>query len=338
MAMRKTLLALGLSLATTLPLATTAWAGPKPPKIEVNAGYADDLADYNRTIVVPTVYVKFLVDGKVFVSKQGSALSTLGGGSANSVKASAKYKVVGLDKTLAQSIAKQAYDDFVKRMRDAGYTVLTYDDIKDRDYVREAARYSAKDVDAEWGLPVESPVNTSDKYLIATPGDDMQFKIGFTGVFAEFMKRGKPKFEDATVVIPQYTIVAPQVWGETDSGYNRISAGINTAPGMNLQYANASWMGKPRVRMGGKVAGVITKNYVTNITEKAGEMVKVEDTTPNAANGISKALSLFGGGSIKASSANYTLTVDPKAYTEGALNGITAFNAEVATFAQTAKK
>jgi hypothetical protein len=167
----------------------------------------------------------------------------------------------------------------------------------------------------------------------------MQFKIGFTGVFAEFMKRGKPKFEDAVVVVPQYTIVAPQVWGETDSGYNRISAGINTAPGMNLQYANASWMGKPRVRMGGsKIPGVITKGYVTNITEKAGEMVKTEDTTPKAANGISKALSLFGGGSIQASSATYTFTVDPKAYTEGALNGITTFNAEVAKFAATAKK
>ncbi len=338
MEIRKSLLALGLSLALPLGLVSPALADLVPPKIEVNAGYADDLADYNRVIVVPTAYVKILVDGKAFISKQGSALQTLGGGNANSVKASAKYKVVGMDKALAQSIAKQAYDDFVKRMRDAGFTVLTYDDIKDRDFVKEAERDVG--VDAEWGLPVESPQGSSDKYLIATPNDEMQFKIGFTGAFAPFIKRGKPKFEDATVVIPQYTLVAPQVWGEADRGYNRISAAINTAPGMNLQYASATWMGKPRVRMGGsKVPGVVTKGYVTNITEKAGEMVKAEDTTPQVANGLSKALSFISGaGSIKASSATYTFTVDPAAYQAGALNGIGTFNAEVASFAATAKK
>lgn len=338
MEIRKSLLALGLSLALPFGLVSPALADLTPPKIDVNAGYAEDLADYNRVIVVPTAYVKILVDGKTFISKQGSALQAMAsGGNANSVKASAKYKVVGMDKALAQSIARQAYDDFVKRMRDAGYTVLTYDDIKDRDFVKEVERDTG--VDAEWGLPVESPQGSSDKYLVATPSDEMQFKIGFTGPFGPFTKRGKPKFEDATVVIPQYTLVAPQVWGEADRGYNRISAAINTAPGMNLQYASATWMGKPHVRMGGKVAGVVTKNYVTNITEKAGEMVKTEDTTPQVANGLSKALSFISGaGSIKASSATYTFTVDPAAYQAGALNGIGAFNAEVASFAATAKK
>lgn len=334
--MRKSLLALGLSLALPFGLVSQALA-LTPPKIEVNSGYADDLRDFGGTIVVPTVYVNMLVEGKTFISKQGSALQTLGGGSANSVKASAKYKVVGMNKAFAQSIAKQAYDDFVKRMRDAGYTVLTYDDVKDRDVVKEIERDTG--IDAEWGLPVMSPVNTSDKYVIATPSDAQQFKIGFTGAFAPFMKRGKSRLDDAVVVIPQYTIVAPQVWGATDQGYNRISAAINTAPGMNLNYATVSWVGKPHVRMGGKTTGVTTKSYVVNITEKAGEMVKTEETTPKAANGLSKALSMLGGGgSISASSANYTFTLDPAAYTEGAMNGIGAFNAQVGAYAATAKK
>lgn len=304
--------------------------------LAVNVGYPQDLRDYANTVVVPTAYVKFLVDGKVFVSKQGSALSTLGGGNANSVKASAKYKVSGMDKVLAQRIAKQAYDDFVARLRASGYTVLTYDDIKDRDYVKKAARDKG---DPKWGLPVESPVGSSDVYLVAAPSDDQQIKIGFTGPFAEFISMGKPRFKDATVVIPTYTIVAPQVWGETGGGFNRIEAGIKTAAGMNLQYASALWMGKPKTRMGGgNAAGVVTKAAVINITDKAGELVKAADTTPTAANALSKGLSvLTGAGSISASSADYVFNVDPGAYTAGALKGITDFNAEVARAAASAK-
>lgn len=303
--------------------------------LAVNVGYPQDLRDYANTVVVPTAYVKFLVNGKVFVSKQGSALSTLGGGNANSVKASAKYKVSGLDKALAQSIAKQAYDDFVARLRASGYTVLTYDDIKDRDYVQKAARDKG---DATWGLPLETPVGSSDTYLVAAPSDAQQIKVGFTGPFAEFISLGKPRFKDATVVIPTYTIVSPQVWGETGAGYNRIEAGIKTAAGMNLQYASAVWMGKPKVRMGGgNAAGVVTKAAVINITEKAGDLVKAADTSPTAANAISKGLSaLTGAGSISASSADYVFNVDRNAYTAGAMKGITAFNAEVAKAAASA--
>lgn len=307
-------------------------------KMEVVGGYVEDLNSYgNKTVVVPTAYVKLLVQGKVFVSKQGSALQQMAsGGNANSVKASAKYKVVGLDKALAQSIAKQAYDDFVAKLRASGYTVLTYDDIKNRDFVAGAAREKP---DATWGIPTESPQGSSDTYLVAAPSDAQQFKIGFTGVFSEFMSRGKPKFEDAAVIIPSFTIVAPQVWGATASGYNRISAQINTAPGMNLNYAAAPWMGKPKVRMGGsKAPGVFTKGYVGNISPKAGELVKTANTTPAAANALSKGLSMLtGAGAIQAESAEYTFTIDRNAYTAGAMKGIGDFNSEVAKYAATGK-
>lgn len=316
--------------------ATAAQTAAGSTTLAVNVGYAQDLRDYSNTVVVPTAYVKFLVDGKVFVSKQGSALSTLGGGSANSVKASAKYKVAGLDKALAQSIAKQAYDDFVTKLRASGYTVLTYEDIKDKDFVQKAARDKG---DAKWGLPTESPVGSSDTYLVAAPSDAQQIKIGFTGVFSEFISMGKPKFKDATVIIPTYTIVSPQVWGETDSGFNRIEAGIKTAAGMNLQSASAMWMGKPKVRMGGgSLPGVSTKAAVINITPKAGDLVKAADTTPTAANALSKGLSMLSGaGSINSSSSDYVFNVDRNAYTAGALKGISDFNAEVAKAAASAK-
>lgn len=309
---------------------------PPSTGIAVNVGYSQDLRDYNNTVVVPSAYVKFLVDGKVFVSKQGSALSTLGGGSANSVKASAKYKVNGMDKALAQSIAKQAYDDFVSKLRAAGYTVLTYNDIKDRDFVKGAAREKN---DATWGLPTESV--GSDTYIVAAPSDEQSFKYSLNGgQFSEFIRLGKPKFTDATIVIPNYTVVAPQVWGETGGGYNRIEAGIKTGEGMNLQYAGVTWMGKPKTRMGGGNApGVVIKNPMINVTAKVGDMVKAADTTPTAANALSKGLSLLtGAGSISASSAEYTFTLDRNAYTSGALKAIGDFNNEVARAAAGAKK
>ncbi len=309
---------------------------PGNPKMAVNVGYAQDLRDYNNVVVVPSLYVKFLVDGKVFVSKQGSALSTVGGGNANSVKASAKYKVSGLDKAMAQGIARQAYDDFVAKLRTAGYTVLTYNDIKDRDYIKSASREKN---DSTWGMPVDSPMGSSDTYVIAAPSDEQVFKYSLNGgQFSEFIRFGKPKFTDATIIIPTYTIVAPQVWGETDSGYNRIEASIKTGEGMNLQSASAMWMGKPHTRMGGgNLPGVVTKSFITNITEKAGTMSK-EDTTSTAANALSKGLSLLtGAGSITGSSANYTFTIDPAAYKAGALKGIGDFNTEVAKAAASAK-
>lgn len=296
--------------------------------IPVNVGYPEDMASYGKVVVVPTAYLKLLVDGSVFAAKQGSALASLGGGSSNSVKAKAEYKVAGIDKEFAQGLAKQAYDDFVAKLRGAGYTVLTYDDIKGRDFVAGAARDTGK---ADWGMPTEKPVGGRDTYVVAAPSDEMAFKVGFTGVFAEFVKYGKPKFTDAALVIPTYTINAPQAWADTDSGYNRIEASTNVVPGMNLQYASATWMGAPKVRMGGgNLPGVVTKAAVVNISENAGTLSKV-DTTSNAANGLSKALSMLGGGgSISANSADYTFTIDKAAYSAGALNGIASFNAEVA--------
>ena len=106
-----------------------------PVAMKVNVGYVEDMASYGKVVVVPTAYVKLLVDGSVFIAKQGSGLGALGGASTNSVKAKGSYKVAGIDKAFAQGLAKQAYDDFVTQLRGAGYTVLTYDDIKSRDFV-----------------------------------------------------------------------------------------------------------------------------------------------------------------------------------------------------------
>lgn len=302
-------------------------ASAAPLAIAVKSAHVEDLSSYGKVVVVPTAYVKLLVEGSVFAAKQASAFSTLGGGSGNSVKAKAAYTVAGIDKAFAQGLAKQAYDDFVARLRGAGYTVLTYEDIKGRDYVASASRDTGN---ATWGMPTEKVIGSRDTYVVAAPSDEMAFKVGFTGVFAEFVSMGKPRFTDAAVVIPIYTINAPLASTETGSGFNRIEAAASVNPAMNLQAASAMWMGAPKVRMGGSMLpGVMTKEPVLHVVESAGTLSK-EDTTSKSANAVSKTLSLFGGGSISSNSADYTYTIDRAAYSGGVLRAATGFNAEVA--------
>ena len=281
-------------------------------------------------IIVPTVFVKLPLSGKIFAVKQGSALSTLGGGSANTVRASAHYVVSGLDKKLAQEIAGKVYDDFVAQLRAAGFTVKTYADIKDLDFVKAAGRESA---DGDLGLPTEKDRSGNVVYAVAAPGDEQAFQSGLSsGVFNQFAHLGKSKFSEGTMIIPTYTIAAPQAWGETGSGVGTISASANVQPGMSLMSAGA-----PLLTAKGGWGGVQTKAPV-RISEKVGELTK-EDTTSHAGNAFSKSLSLLSGaGSITGSSANYQFTIDPAAYETGVLTGAAAFNAEVAKIAGEAKK
>lgn len=214
--------------------------------------------------------------------------------------------------------------------------MLTYNDIRDRDYVKGADREKA---DTAWGLPLETSRAGNETFIVAAPSDEQHFEGGLAGgVFSEFISLGKPKFKDATVIIPQYTITAPQVWGEADASYSTISAAIKTEPSMRLKSATAPWMGAPVVRMMHGIPGVTTNGPI-KITEKVGNIVQAADTTPAAANALSKGLSLLtGAGAITASSSEYTFTIDPNAYVAGALKGASDFNAEVAKVATAAKK
>ncbi|TAN73179.1 MAG: hypothetical protein EPN14_09995 [Gallionella sp.] len=318
---------------------TVAEEAPASKSLAVTAINPEDLISYSNTVVVPTAYVKLLVEGSAFVSQKGGYQI---GKSANAVNASAKYKVVGIDKKLAQDIARQAYDDFVAKLRAAGYTVLTYNDIRDRDFVMSAEREKA---DANWGLPVENSRAGDQIYIVAAPSDEQHFMSGMnSGVFNQFVSLGKPKFKDATVIIPQYTITAPQVWGKADASYSTISAAINTAPGMQLQSATAPWMGAPVVRIMHGIPGLTTKGAI-KISDKVGELVKAADeptaasTTANVLNAGLQGLALLtGAGTIKQNASEYTFTIDRNAYASAALRGAGDFNARMAEVAAAAKK
>ncbi len=325
--------ALGLLLACT-SATPTAWAQTAPADgaaaLAVNVVNPEDLLDSGKTVVLPTVYLRLLTDGKVSAVKQSGLFS----GGSNTARASASYQVQGLDKAFVQQLAQAAYDDAVARLRAAGYTVLTYADVKDREVVKAARR----DTEAgPLGLPVFS--ETGNNYVVAAPSDEQHFRSGLAGgVFAEFQSGGKSLFTDATHIVPVYTFQAPQAWTGTDAGYKRISAEANVAEGMNLHQASAHWMGQPKSRMMRGIPGVATRQPLINTTEKAGTVNKLADTTPQAANMVSGLLgALTGTGSISASSGQYALVVERTAYTAGVMNGVRAFNAELAKAATEAR-
>jgi hypothetical protein len=321
-----------LALAANLMLVPAHGQATEPPRLpfNVNVVNPEDLLDYNKTVVVPTAYVTLLIDGRVSAVKQAGFFQR-GSGSAG---ASASYRVEGIDKAYAQQLAKAAYDDFVAQLRQAGYKVVTYDEIRDSDVVRGAARDTTA---GPLGLPASS--QGGNNFVTAAPSDEQLFASGFAGgKFSEFISGGKSKFTDATLIIPHYTFVAPQSWAEGSRGYNSVSAEANVAPGMNLLVANAHWMGAPKSRMMSGIPGVATKEQVINVSEKTGALQKTADTTPQAANTISSALgALTGSGSIQKSSGEYQLIIDREAYSAGILSGVRGFNAEVAKAAAAAK-
>ena len=290
----------------------------------------EDLLDFNKTVLVPTAYLHLLVEQRTVAARQ-SGLFSRGNATA---RASANIKVLGLDKAFAQELARLAQDDLIGQLRQAGFTVLTWEDPKVQALLSFAARET---VDAAPGLPTTS--EGGQLHWIAAPSDAQRFKPALAGgVFAEFLQDGKSRIGEATLILPQYTINAPQSWAESREGYRSVSAEVNIAPGMNLGRAAALWLGAPKSRVMRGAPGVSTIDPIINATEAAGTLTQTADTTPQAANALGGLLSaLSGAGNIQRSSADYTFTIDRDAYKAGVMNAVRAFNAEVAKAAAAAR-
>jgi hypothetical protein len=313
------------SLLIPLPAAAPLAPGA-PVTFKLNASRERDLRG-SPTLIIPTVYVELAVAGKVSATKQGGALASLGGGGSNTVKAKAQWAVDGLDKAFAQSIARKVQEDLVAKLRAAGYTVKTYEDIKGLDAVKAAKRQA---LDAAWGLPlIKSQAIMNSVAVVAAPSDEQYFISGMAwGLFNQFVRGTKSTLGEGTILIPTITIAAPQAWVETGGGYKRISAQANVAPGMNLTIARADFMSDR-----GSGGTLMTTEQIINLNEKVGELT-TRDTTPASANALSSALSaLSGAGSISTKSGHYLLTIDRAAYEAAVLRGAVAFNSEIAKLA-----
>jgi hypothetical protein len=312
------LLALVLAFAAPLLSAAEPLKPGEEVKFKLSRTREGDLRA-SPTIVVPAIYLELGVAGKVSATKQGGS---------NTVKAKAHWAVGGLDAKFAQGIAQKIHDDLVAKLRAAGYTVKTYADIKDLEAMQKVERRPS---DPVWGAPVAKSVLLGDAAtLIVGPGDGQVFKTGMAwGTFNQFVSRTKSVLGEGTILIPTFTIAAPQAWATTERGYKRIGAAAHVAPGMNLTSARAEFLTDK-----GSGGSIMTSEQIINLNEKVGELTE-KDTTSHAGNAISAALgTLTGTGSIKGASGYYHLEIDRAAYEAAVLRGALAFNTVIAEAAK----
>lgn len=173
----------------------------------------------SNTILVPAV--------NLLVTSHGSVWSKKGGAQAHG-----KFYVDGLSRELLQELSGKMQGDLVARLRAAGKTVLTYDDVKDDSLFTGQPRLKA---DAKWGLPIKGGWGAPLTFLIAAPSDAQAFDNPIQG--PTWWMRGISKEKNLIVLVPEITFSVPQMFSETESGYKRDKAGIATDPAMILEGA-----------------------------------------------------------------------------------------------------
>jgi len=259
------------------------------------------LGDSN-TYLIPTVYLLMLGKGSVWVKSGGA-------------QAHGKYFVDGLEKDWLQGLARKIQDDLVTKMRAAGYTVLTYDDIKGESKIEGK---DMMDLDKKFGLPTKDVAGMT--FVVSAPSDDQTFSYGITGPVWPF--RGLAKDKGMVVLVPQILFTTLDMGGTTEEGYKRYSAGITIAPTMRLQGATI-WGLNP------KQAGVnilIDRHGTRLAAEVAGTAKQLSEDKTDFSD------------SWKRVSGDFSFTLDQPAVTAGVLRVSYAINDLIVAEAKKAHK
>lgn len=260
----------------------------------------------SNRIIIPTLYLRVVTQGSVFASKSSGS---------STASAKGKFTVQGHDRVALMALAKQLHDDFVARLRGAGWEVLTFDDIKAEAGVAAMERYTG-----EGALNFPTQKDGPYTYAIVAPTEAQNFKPVMQGPTWAF--RFIAKSMNGTIVVPQLDIVAPQVWTETAKGYKRATAEVKALPGMHLNYAMVLALNP---RGGGGVTAKL-KGAIINTTTDAGSFVSASDESPTGANALSKGLSkLGGGGAINRASGSYVFQIDQAKFDAGVHAGADPF-------------
>ena len=249
------------ALLFTSALALSALAQSKPFEINMDRVKVSSFGGNfgtTTTYLIPTL--------RLHVSVQGSVWAKSGG-----AKAHGKYYVAGIDHDMLQGLAKTLQDDLVTKMRAAGYTVLTYDDIKSEP---DVTSQSVDKIDSRYGLPTSGGLGMPVTFVDATPTDAQAFGKPVQGPGWPF--RGISKAKDLTVIVPELTFTTPQMFGQTESTAYRDKAGISTDPAMIFEGANVYGV-TPK---GGGPAITVQRHGKRTAADVAGTITKYgEDTT-----------------------------------------------------------
>ncbi|HSJ09793.1 MAG TPA: hypothetical protein VK928_07755 [Longimicrobiales bacterium] len=254
------------------------------------------------TVIVPTLYINYSVEGSLFVAAQGRG----------SAQAKAEFVVSNFDREFAQQVTANVQADLVRRLRDAGFTVLTHEDVADH---AEVAGHKMLRPHRDFGMPSKEFMNV--KYIIATPSEATSFDPAMTG-YPVWGFRRLARERDAHILVPEYWFSAPQMWGETGRGTNSVRAGVNVAPGITMSNGRVAFM-NPRASGG----TLILKKWVAT-GDNVGQLVQTEENRSSL-----PGFSGFGAGSIGRSKGSYVLELDRAAFEAAVLRGAGAFNEQI---------
>jgi hypothetical protein len=238
-----------------------------------------------KTYLVPTYTVQ--------VSSLGSVWAKAG-----RTKAHAKYYVSGLDKALMQGLSKKLQDDLVAKMKSAGYSVLTYEDVKGEP---DVASHGLLKVDSRYGLPTGGGLGAPVTFVIANPTDAQAFDSPVQG--PAWWLRGIAKAKDLTVVVPELVFTTPQMFGQAYSTAHVDSAGISTDPRMIFESAKIYGM-TPK---GGQPAIQVQQHGKRTAADVAGKITKISEDRTGVAH------------VFETSSDDYVMELDQTVFSDGIL-------------------
>lgn len=256
-----------------------------PERVKVTT-FGGSLAG-SKTYFIPTV--------TILVSASGSIWAQSKSGGANA-QAHARYFVKGLEKAALQGLAKQMQDELVAKLRAAGHTVLTYDDLKANAVVSGHGRDKP---DAKWGLPTTH--QDPSTYVVAAPSDEQAFDRPINGPV--WWLRDVAKEKDLIVLVPEITLNVPQVFGEKGGGYKRAEASISMNPSMKLHGAMV-WTINGK---GGTANIQVQEHGMRLVTEVAGTTTKLSEDKTQFSESWGR------------SSTDVMFSLDPAAFSAGVL-------------------
>ncbi len=171
-----------------------------------------------RTYIVPSLYLNILARSRT--AKEG--------------RSSRRIFVRGLDKAELQALSRALYDDLVARLRAAGATVLTYDDIKP-----DLAQLPRKRADERLGVPIRSGRADLLDFAIAAPSDEQAIDWDRKGVTWPYRALAESRI--ASVIVPEISFTLPQ-WGIKPAKNGR--DGIKISPA--LMFSSGMMNGMPQ--------------------------------------------------------------------------------------------
>lgn len=184
----------------------------------------------SSTVIVPTVYLNVEARNSTSARKGNMAQGGLG--------LKARVFAEGMDKAWLQGMAKTIQDDLVAKLRAAGKTVLTFDDIRS-----EAASAPRMAPNPKYALPTHNTRFAKDiDFVSVAPSDEQAVDYGMLG--AQKPWETIANAHGAVVIVPEIWLTMPQVGSEFSSRWDGVEGKITFDPQMRLFAANLYSGGK----------------------------------------------------------------------------------------------